>query len=142
MVGACAREQELPGCRFVVGLGGGGSGGCVGGGEKLESGKREVMRDGGKTCSTLHQQSNLSAEFEDFFDDSINKVNAAELEDITYSDDEDDVGAEDDFNNLETSITVNPMPTTRVHKDHPVTQIIGDLSSATQTRSMARVAKD
>nr|GEU61047.1 hypothetical protein [Tanacetum cinerariifolium] len=28
-----------------------------------------------------------------------------ELEDITYSDDEDDVGAEDDFNNLETSIT-------------------------------------
>nr|GEV42699.1 hypothetical protein [Tanacetum cinerariifolium] len=29
-----------------------------------------------------------------------------ELEDITYSDDEDDVGAEADFNNLETSITV------------------------------------
>nr|GEZ01285.1 hypothetical protein [Tanacetum cinerariifolium] len=34
---------------FVVGLGGGGSGGRVGGGEKLESGKRGVMRDGGKT---------------------------------------------------------------------------------------------
>nr|GEW97191.1 putative ribonuclease H-like domain-containing protein [Tanacetum cinerariifolium] len=57
-----------------------------------------------------------------------------ELEDITYSDDEDDVGAEADFNNLETSITVSPIPTTSVHKDHPVTQIIGDLSSATQTR--------
>nr|GFB57819.1 hypothetical protein [Tanacetum cinerariifolium] len=40
-----------------------------------------------------------------------------ELEDITYSDDEDVV-------------------------DHPVTQIIGDLSSATQTKSMTRVAKD
>nr|GEU82485.1 hypothetical protein [Tanacetum cinerariifolium] len=65
-----------------------------------------------------------------------------ELEYITYSDDEDDVGAEADFNNLETSITVSPIPTTRVHKDHPVTQIIGDLSLATQTRSMARVAKD
>nr|GEV68011.1 hypothetical protein [Tanacetum cinerariifolium] len=47
-----------------------------------------------------------------------------ELEDITYFDDEDDVGAEADFNNLETSITVSPIPTTRVHKDHPVTQII------------------
>nr|GFA19943.1 hypothetical protein [Tanacetum cinerariifolium] len=47
-----------------------------------------------------------------------------------------------DFNNLETSITVSPIPTTRVHKDHLVTQIIGDLSSATQTRSMTRVAKD
>nr|GEW73793.1 hypothetical protein [Tanacetum cinerariifolium] len=65
-----------------------------------------------------------------------------ELEDITYSNDEDDVGAEADFNNLETSITVSPIPTTRVHKDHPVTQIIGDLSSATQTRSMTRVDKD
>nr|GEW31639.1 hypothetical protein [Tanacetum cinerariifolium] len=83
-----------------------------------------------------------SSKFEDFSDNSINEVNASELKDITYSDDEDDVGAEVDFNNLETSITVSPIPTTRVHKDHHVTQIIGDLSSATQTRSMTRVAKD
>nr|GEU47533.1 putative ribonuclease H-like domain-containing protein [Tanacetum cinerariifolium] len=98
---------------------------------------------------------NLSAEFEDYFEDSINEDNAVgtlvpvvgqispnstntfsvvgplnavaspthgkssciytsqlpddpdmpELKDITYSDDEDDVGAEADFNNLETSIT-------------------------------------
>nr|GEU99952.1 hypothetical protein [Tanacetum cinerariifolium] len=65
-----------------------------------------------------------------------------ELEDITYSDDEDDVSAEADFNNLETSITVSPIPTTRVHEYHHMIQIIGDLSSATQTRSMERVAKD
>nr|GEU33835.1 retrovirus-related Pol polyprotein from transposon TNT 1-94 [Tanacetum cinerariifolium] len=64
------------------------------------------------------------------------------LEDITYSDDEEDVGAEADFTNLETTITVSPIPTTRVHKDHPVTQINGDLSSATQTRSMTRMVKD
>nr|GEW24295.1 reverse transcriptase domain-containing protein [Tanacetum cinerariifolium] len=50
--------------------------------------------------------------------------NMPELEDITYSDDEDDVGVEADFNNLETSITVSPILTTRVHKDHHVTQII------------------
>nr|GFC48963.1 hypothetical protein [Tanacetum cinerariifolium] len=55
-----------------------------------------------------------------------------ELEDITYSDDKNVVGAEADFNNLETSITVSPIPTTRVHKDHHVSQIIGDLSSTTQ----------
>nr|GEU71074.1 hypothetical protein [Tanacetum cinerariifolium] len=84
-----------------------------------------------------------SSKFEDFFDNSINEDNDActlvlELEDITYSNDEDDVGAEADFNNFETSITVIPIPTTRVHKDHHVTQIIGDLSSATQTRSMTR----
>nr|GEW69955.1 ribonuclease H-like domain-containing protein [Tanacetum cinerariifolium] len=81
----------------------------------------------------------LSAEFEDYSKDSINEVNAA---DITDSEDEDDVGAKADFNNLETSITVSPIPTTRVHKDHLMTQIIGDLSLATQTRSMRRVAKD
>nr|GEV58765.1 hypothetical protein [Tanacetum cinerariifolium] len=68
--------------------------------------------------------------------------NMPELEDITYSNDEEDVGAEADFTNLETTITVSPILTTRVHKDHLVTQIIGDLSSATQTRSMKRVAKD
>nr|GFC43038.1 putative ribonuclease H-like domain-containing protein [Tanacetum cinerariifolium] len=62
----------------------------------------------------------LNAEFEDCFDNSSNEVNADELEDITYSDDENAVGAETDFNNLETSITVNPIPTTRIHKDHPV----------------------
>nr|GEX10818.1 hypothetical protein [Tanacetum cinerariifolium] len=65
-----------------------------------------------------------------------------ELEDITYSDDENNVGAEADFNNLETSITVSPIPTTRNHKDHHVLQIIGDMSSTTQTRSMTKVVKD
>nr|GEW98743.1 hypothetical protein [Tanacetum cinerariifolium] len=96
----------------------------------------------------------LSAEFKDCSDNSINELNAAdasqlpddsdmpELEDITYSDDEDNVGAEADFNNLETSITISPIPTSRVHKDHSVTQIIGDLSSTTQTRSMTKVVKD
>nr|GEV54627.1 hypothetical protein [Tanacetum cinerariifolium] len=64
----------------------------------------------------------LSAEFKDCSDSSINEVNAAgtivPTVDITYSDVEDDVGAKSDFNNLETSITVSPIPTSRVHKDH------------------------
>nr|GEX66581.1 hypothetical protein [Tanacetum cinerariifolium] len=68
--------------------------------------------------------------------------NMPALEDITYFDNEEDVGAEADFSNLKTNITVSPIPTTRVHKDHHVTQTIGDLSSATQTRSMTRVVKD
>nr|GEW36101.1 hypothetical protein [Tanacetum cinerariifolium] len=68
--------------------------------------------------------------------------NMPELEDITYSNNEDDIGAEADFNNLETSITVSPILITRVHKDHPVIQIINDLSSAIQTSSMTGVAKD
>nr|GEW69512.1 ribonuclease H-like domain-containing protein [Tanacetum cinerariifolium] len=68
--------------------------------------------------------------------------NMPALEDITYSNDEEDVGAEADFTNLKTTITVCHILTTKVHKDHPITQIIGDLSSATQTRNMTRMVKD
>nr|GEV54974.1 hypothetical protein [Tanacetum cinerariifolium] len=68
--------------------------------------------------------------------------NMPALEDIIYSDDEKDVGTEADFSNLETSITVNPIPTTRVYKDHPTTQIIGNLSLAPQTRSMIRMVNE
>ncbi|GJX98079.1 ribonuclease H-like domain-containing protein [Tanacetum coccineum] len=42
--------------------------------------------------------------------------------------DDEDVGAEADLNNLETTINVSPIPTTRIHKDHPKDQIIGDLN--------------
>nr|GEZ93014.1 uncharacterized mitochondrial protein AtMg00810-like [Tanacetum cinerariifolium] len=45
------------------------------------------------------------------------QVSPSKLEDITYSDDEEDVDAEADFTNLETTITVSPILTTRVHKD-------------------------
>ncbi|GJU73554.1 ribonuclease H-like domain-containing protein [Tanacetum coccineum] len=40
-------------------------------------------------------------------------------------------GAEDDMNNLDTTIQVSPIPTTRIHKDRPFEQVIGDLQSAT-----------
>nr|GEV04596.1 retrovirus-related Pol polyprotein from transposon TNT 1-94 [Tanacetum cinerariifolium] len=65
--------------------------------------------------------------------------NMPALEDIIYSDDEEDVGAEADFFNMDTNISISPIPTTRVHKDYPVTQIIGELTSAPLTRSMARM---
>nr|GFC73127.1 hypothetical protein [Tanacetum cinerariifolium] len=64
------------------------------------------------------------------------------LEDYTHSDDADDVGAEADINNLESTISVSPIPTSRIHKDHPTSQIVGDLSLTTQTRSMAKAIKD
>nr|GEU36654.1 uncharacterized mitochondrial protein AtMg00810-like [Tanacetum cinerariifolium] len=67
------------------------------------------------------------------YSNSTNPISDAEKEDFTYYDHE-NVGTEADFNNLETSITVSPIPTTRTHKDHPVAQIIGDLSLTTQTR--------
>ncbi|GJU69394.1 putative ribonuclease H-like domain-containing protein [Tanacetum coccineum] len=64
--------------------------------------------------------------------------NMPELEDIVYSDDDEDVGAKADMNNLDAFMPVSPIPTTRVHKDHPVEQIIGDLNSTAQTRRMTK----
>nr|GEX45431.1 hypothetical protein [Tanacetum cinerariifolium] len=49
-----------------------------------------------------------------------------------------DVGAEADMTNLDTNISVSPIPTTRIHKDHPVEQIIGNIHSAPQTRRMTK----
>ncbi|GJV75022.1 putative ribonuclease H-like domain-containing protein [Tanacetum coccineum] len=51
-----------------------------------------------------------------------------------YRDDD----AEADMNNLDTTIQVSPIPTIRIHKDHPFDQVIGDLQSVTQTRMMSK----
>ncbi|GJV59313.1 putative ribonuclease H-like domain-containing protein [Tanacetum coccineum] len=67
-----------------------------------------------------------------------NDPNMPELEEIVYSDDDEDVGAEADINNLDIHIPVSPILTTRIHKDHPVEQIIRDIYSAPQTRRMTK----
>nr|GEU42407.1 retrovirus-related Pol polyprotein from transposon TNT 1-94 [Tanacetum cinerariifolium] len=63
------------------------------------------------------------------------------LEDIgtfDFSNEDEDDGEMADMNNLETTIQVSPTPTTRIHKDHPLDQVIKDLHSATQTRNMTK----
>ncbi|GJY06016.1 putative ribonuclease H-like domain-containing protein [Tanacetum coccineum] len=64
--------------------------------------------------------------------------NMPELEDIVYSDDDEDIGTEDDMNNLDAFMPVSPIPTTRIHKDHLVEQIIRELNSTPQTRRMIK----
>ncbi|GKD92217.1 hypothetical protein Tco_1372054 [Tanacetum coccineum] len=44
--------------------------------------------------------------------------------------DDEDVGAEADLSNLETTMNVSPIPTPRIHKDHPKDHIIKDINSA------------
>ncbi|GKE15442.1 putative ribonuclease H-like domain-containing protein [Tanacetum coccineum] len=64
--------------------------------------------------------------------------NIPNLEEIIYSDDDEGIGAKVDMTNLDTHILASPIPTTRIHKDHPVKQIIGNLHSAPQTRRMTK----
>ncbi|GJU90861.1 putative ribonuclease H-like domain-containing protein [Tanacetum coccineum] len=84
----------------------------------------EVNVVGGKTSIELPDDPNMPA-LEDY-----------SIFDFTRDDEDDGVVA--DMNNLDTTIQVSPNPTTRIHKDHPLDQVIGDLQSATQTRRMSK----
>nr|GFB67508.1 hypothetical protein [Tanacetum cinerariifolium] len=140
--------------------------------QSRKQGDKTENKDKGKSpIVTITGFKDLNAEFEECTNNSSNGVNAASssvsigghnftnstndfsvagpsnaamlnLEDLTHSEDADDIGAEADINNLESISSVSPIPTTRIHKDHPTSQIIGDLSLTTQTRSMARTVKD
>nr|GEZ53529.1 retrovirus-related Pol polyprotein from transposon TNT 1-94 [Tanacetum cinerariifolium] len=140
--------------------------------QSRKQGDKTKNKDKGKSpVVTITGFKDLNAEFKEYYNNSSNAVNAASslvstarhnfinitndfsaagpsnaampnLENLTHSDDADVVGAEADINNLEFIILVSPIPTSRIHKDHPTSQIIGDLSSTTQTRSMARTVKD
>ncbi|GJZ16916.1 putative ribonuclease H-like domain-containing protein [Tanacetum coccineum] len=56
--------------------------------------------------------------------------------------DDEDVGEEADIKNMETTMNVSPIPTTKIHKDHPKDKIIGDINSATQTRRMTKISEE
>ncbi|GJX17219.1 putative ribonuclease H-like domain-containing protein [Tanacetum coccineum] len=113
---------------------------------------KEPRKEGGDSskesvCSDQEKEDNVN---------STNNVNAAStnednavggkssmptLEDyiiFDLSSNDQDVGAEADMKNLDAFIHVSPIPTTRIHKDHPVEQIIRDLNSAPQTRRMTK----
>ncbi|GJX65923.1 putative ribonuclease H-like domain-containing protein [Tanacetum coccineum] len=111
-------------------------------GKKVDENPREF--DDQEKDASVNSTNNVNAA-------STNKVNAVgrkasiefpddpnmlALEDIVYLDDDEDVGAKADMNNLDAFMPVSPIPTTRVHKDHPIEQIIGDLNSSLQTRRM------
>ncbi|GJW98145.1 putative ribonuclease H-like domain-containing protein [Tanacetum coccineum] len=54
--------------------------------------------------------------------------------------DDENVGEVADFNNMDDTINVSPIPTLRIHKNHPKDQILGDPKSAVQTRGKIQKA--
>nr|GEY83372.1 ribonuclease H-like domain-containing protein [Tanacetum cinerariifolium] len=140
------------------------------GDQTREQGDKAENKDKGKSpVVTITGFRDLNEEFEECFNNSSNEVNAVDssvsaaklnftnntnvfstagpsnavvpnLEDLSHN--ADDVGVEADINNMESIISVSHIPTTSIHKDHPTSQFIGDLSSTTQARSMARGVRD
>ncbi|GJS21597.1 ribonuclease H-like domain-containing protein [Tanacetum coccineum] len=70
-------------------------------------------------------------------DPSMQSLEATGIFDDAY-DDREEVGAEADLNNLETTMNVSSILTTRIHKDHPIKQIMGDLHSTPLIRRMSQ----
>nr|GEU82207.1 putative ribonuclease H-like domain-containing protein [Tanacetum cinerariifolium] len=73
-------------------------------------------------------------------DPSMPSLEETDIFDDVYDDRE--VGAKANTNNLELLTVVSHIPTTRVQKDHPKEQIIGDLNLATQTRRMLNFSEE
>nr|GFA12618.1 putative ribonuclease H-like domain-containing protein [Tanacetum cinerariifolium] len=140
------------------------------GAQTRNQGDKTENKDKGKShVVTITGFRNLNAEFEEYNNNNSNGVNAASssvsvaglnftnitndfsiagpsnvdmpnLEDLSHN--AYDVGAEDNINNIESIILVSHIPTTRIYKDHLTSQIISDMSSTTQTKSMARAVRD
>nr|GEY91347.1 putative ribonuclease H-like domain-containing protein [Tanacetum cinerariifolium] len=115
------------------------------GAQTRKQGDKTENKDKGKShVVTITGFRDLNAEFEEYYNNSSNGINAASslvsttrqnlidntndfsaagpsnaamlnLEDLSH--DADDVGAEADINNLESIISVSPIPTTIIHKD-------------------------
>nr|GFB00262.1 putative ribonuclease H-like domain-containing protein [Tanacetum cinerariifolium] len=121
---------------------------------KKQGDKTENKDKGKSPVVTITGFRDLNAEFEECTNNSSNGVNAASSSVSTIGHNfinntndfsatgPSNTAAKADINNMESIISVSPIPTTRIHKDHPTSQIIGDLSLTTQTRSMARVVSD
>ncbi|GJX68219.1 putative ribonuclease H-like domain-containing protein [Tanacetum coccineum] len=110
--------------------------------EKTDSSTQDVNTDG-PSINTAN--ANINTGSLNINTDSPNDPSMTSLEETGIFNgayDDEDVGAEADLNNIETTINVSPIPTTRIHKDHPKDQIIGDPNLATQTRRMINFSEE
>ncbi|GKB02682.1 putative ribonuclease H-like domain-containing protein [Tanacetum coccineum] len=105
-----------------------------------DDGSKPLSDDGKKVDEYPRKESECNDQGKEDNVNITNNVNVAGINKhkFDYSRDDEDDGAEADMNNLDTTIQVSPIPTTRIHKDHPLDQVIGDLQSATQTRKMSK----
>nr|GEW55873.1 putative ribonuclease H-like domain-containing protein [Tanacetum cinerariifolium] len=114
-------------------------------GVRFKPSREEEKKDAEDPSSTINATNNevndvgrkLSIKL---FDD----LNMPNLEDISiFKDSNENVfSKEADLNNMESTFQVSPIPITRIHKDHPLKQVIEDLYSAPQIRIMKEMCTE
>ncbi|GJW64484.1 putative ribonuclease H-like domain-containing protein, partial [Tanacetum coccineum] len=105
-----------------------------------DDGSKPSSDDGKKVDEDPRKDSECNDQEKEDTVNSTNTVNALTQMKLMLDDEDDD--AEAYMNNLDTTIQVSPIPTTRIHKDHPLDQVIEDLQSATQTRKCQKNLKE
>ncbi|GJY92177.1 putative ribonuclease H-like domain-containing protein [Tanacetum coccineum] len=95
--------------------------------------EKKVTKEPGKEGGDSSNNSGSNDQEKEDNVNSTNTVNAASINEVNAV----DVGAEAD-RIIEKHFYLQFHSTTRIHKDHPVEQIIGDLNSAPQTRRMTK----
>nr|GEW13027.1 putative ribonuclease H-like domain-containing protein [Tanacetum cinerariifolium] len=96
--------------------------------------KKEAKRKSPVESFTRYRD--LSAEFKDCSDNSSNEVNATELEDVTYSDDENDVGVEDASTIWKLLLQRNPRGYIKLSKIQVELKLAGRASSVQDVESL------
>nr|GEV45882.1 hypothetical protein [Tanacetum cinerariifolium] len=94
-----------------------------------------------KTVNTVGLVNTATPTYADYPSDHL----MSDLEDTRiFNDayDDKDEGAEADYNNFEIVISVNPIPATRIHKDHPKEQIIGEVHSDIEPKKETQALDD
>ncbi|GJS42174.1 putative ribonuclease H-like domain-containing protein [Tanacetum coccineum] len=86
-----------------------------------------VFSAGGPALNNNDQDDSQIPALEDIYDNPSDGI----FTNASY----DDEGAVADFTNLEFTMNVSPIPTSRIHSIHPTTQILKDSKLAVQTRS-------
>ncbi|GJZ62672.1 ribonuclease H-like domain-containing protein [Tanacetum coccineum] len=109
--------------------------------ERIDSSTQDV-NTAGPSINTASENintgsSNINTASPILNDPSMQSLETTGIFDDAY-DDREEMGVEADLNNLEITMNVSSIPTTRIHKDHPIEQIIGDLHSAPLTRRMSQ----
>nr|GEZ90146.1 putative ribonuclease H-like domain-containing protein [Tanacetum cinerariifolium] len=92
------------------------------------------------TADLLISQESKSSQDDEFQSSSDDEKKLLAQMELMFNHEDDDEMT--DMSNLDKTIQVSPTPTTRIYKDHPIDQVIGDLHSTTQTRNMSKNLKE
>nr|GEU67222.1 hypothetical protein [Tanacetum cinerariifolium] len=105
---------------------------------RKENGVQDIAKEGRERA----QKNDFEIMFGQDKDTNGNKIFTHNTGIFSGAYDDEVEGTEANFNNLELTTVVSPISTTRIHKDHPKEQIIGDPLSAIQTRRMTKTSQE